>query len=142
LATAIHGAAIWLWHAPALYEAALEDDLVHYLEHLTMFGTAVLFWWAVLGARWRQPLGYGAGVAALFLTMLHTGLLGILITLAPTPLYQSYAAVPWTTLDPLEDQQLAGIVMLLPGGLIYLGAGLALLAAWLDAAGRRRAAWP
>ena len=141
-ATATHGATIWLWHAPALYEAALEDDLVHYLEHLTMLGTAVLFWWSVVGSRWRQPLGYGAGVAALFLTMLHTGLLGILITLAPAPLYPSYAAGQRTMLAPLEDQQLAGIVMLLPGGLVYLGAGLALLAAWLDAAGRRRAAWP
>ena len=142
VATAAHGVVVWLWHAPGPYEAALADPLVHYLEHLTMFGTAVLFWWSVVSSGRRLPLGYGAGIAALFLTMLHTGLLGILITLAPAPLYPSYAAVPWTTLDPLEDQQIAGIVMLLPGGLIYLGAGLALLAAWLDAAGRRRAAWP
>jgi cytochrome c oxidase assembly factor CtaG len=142
VATAAHGAAVWLWHAPGLYEAALADPLVHYLEHLTMLGTAIWFWWSIIGSRWRQPLGYGAGVAALFLTMLHTGLLGILITLAPAPLYPSYAAGHGTMLAPLEDQQVAGIVMLLPGGLVYLGAGLALLAAWLDAAGRRRAAWP
>jgi cytochrome c oxidase assembly factor CtaG len=70
--------------------------------------------------------------------MLHSGLLGILITLAPAPLYPSYAAAPpWLGLAPLEDQQLAGIVMLLPGGLAYLLGGLALLAAWLAAAEAR-----
>lgn len=134
VATAAHGLVLWLWHAPGLYEAALADPLIHYLEHLTMFGTAVLFWWSALGAKRRAALGYGAGVAAMFVTMLHTGLLGILITLAPAPLYSTYAAA---APGPLEDQQLAGIVMLLPGGLAYLLAGLALLAAWLAAAESR-----
>ena len=135
IATAVHGVVVWLWHAPRLYEAALADPLIHYLEHLTMFGTAVVFWWSALGATRRGMLGYGAGVGALFLTMLHTGLLGILITLAPAPLYATYASsTPWAALGPLEDQQLAGIVMLIPGGLAYLGGGLALLAAWLAAA--------
>jgi putative membrane protein len=138
LATAVHGLVVWLWHAPRLYEAALADPLIHYLEHLTMFGTAVVFWWSALRVRRRGMPGYGAGVGALFLTMLHTGLLGILITLAPAPLYPSYAAAtPWLGLAPLEDQQLAGIVMLIPGGLAYLGGGLALLAAWLAAAEAR-----
>jgi putative membrane protein len=138
LATALHGVVLWLWHAPRLYEAALADPLVHYLEHLTMFATAVVFWWSALGARRRGMLGYGAGVGALFLTMLHTGLLGILITLAPAPLYATYAGgTPWASLSPLEDQQLAGIVMLIPGGIVYLVGGLALLAAWLAAAEAR-----
>ena len=138
VATAVHGLTLWLWHAPRLYEAALADPLIHYLEHVTMFGTAVVFWWSVLGAGRRSPLGYGAAVAALFLTMLHSGLLGILITLAPMPLYKSYAeATPWLGVTPLEDQQLAGIVMLIPGGLAYLLAGLALLATWLAAAEAR-----
>lgn len=137
--TAVHGLVVWLWHAPRLYEAALADPLIHYLEHLTMLGTAVLFWRSVLSARRRGALGYGAGIAALFLTMLHSGLLGILITLAPAPLYASYAAsAPWATLGPLEDQQLAGIVMLIPGGFAYLAGALALLHAWLAAAEHRR----
>jgi putative membrane protein len=144
LATAVHGVVVWLWHAPRLYDAALADPLIHYLEHLTMFGTAVMFWWSVLGARRLGMLGYGAGAGALFLTMLHTGLLGILITLAPAPLYASYAgSTPWAALGPLEDQQLAGIVMLIPGGLVYLAGGLGLLAAWLAAAeARTQAAGP
>jgi putative membrane protein len=134
VATAMHGLVVWLWHAPALYEAALADPLVHYLEHLTMFGTAVLFWWSVTTAWWRTPLGHGAGVAALFFTMLHGGLLGILITLASLPLYPSYAAATsFASLSPLEDQQVAGIVML-SGGFAYLAAALALLALWLTPA--------
>ncbi|HSA80250.1 MAG TPA: cytochrome c oxidase assembly protein [Geminicoccaceae bacterium] len=141
VATAGHGLVVWLWHAPALYEAALADPPVHYLEHLTMFGTAVLFWWSVTTAWWRTPLGHGAGVAALFFTMLHGGLLGILITLAAQPLYSSYAAAAlFASLGPLEDQQVAGIVML-SGGFAYLAAALALLALWLapalrDSSGR------
>jgi len=130
-ATAAHGATIWLWHAPGLYEAALASAALHYLEHLTMLGTGVLFWWSVLAARARPPLGRGAGIAALFVTMLHTGLLGILITLAPVPLYASYAmGGPAGALSPLEDQQVAGILML-AGGFVYLAAALAILASWL-----------
>jgi putative membrane protein len=130
--TAVHGVVVWLWHAPALYEAALADPLVHYLEHLAMLGSGVLFWWSVTTAWWRAPLGHGAGVGALFLTMLHSGMLGILITLAPVPLYPSYAtAASLGSLSPLEDQQVAGIVML-AGGFAYLAAGLVLLASWLN----------
>jgi putative membrane protein len=137
--TAVHGLTVWLWHAPALYEAALADPLVHWLEHLTMFGTAVLFWWSVTTAWWRTPLGHGAGVGALFLTMLHSGLLGILITLAALPLYPSYVApLPPGSLGPLEDQQVAGIIVL-SGGFAYLAAGLALLALWLAPALREPA---
>ena len=132
-ATAAHGATIWLWHAPRLYDAALASPAVHYLEHLTMLGTGMLFWWSVADARRRPPLGRGAGIAALFVTMLHTGLLGILITLAPLPLYASYATQPSLgALSPLEDQQVAGIVML-AGGFVYLMAALLLLASWLAA---------
>ena len=136
VASAAHGLVVWLWHAPALYEAALADPLMHYLEHVTLFGTAVLFWWSVTSAWWRAPLGHGAGVAALFFTMLHSGLLGILITLAALPLYPSYAAAaPFASLSPLEDQQVAGIIML-SGGFAYLAAALALLALWLTPARR------
>ena len=139
VATVLHGATIWIWHAPGPYQAAIADDLIHYLEHLSMFATGVLFWWSAFNAGRQAPLGYGAGVAAMFVTMIHTGMLGILITLAPAPLYATYAAAePLLGLSALEDQQLAGIIMLLPGGIAYLAGGLALLAAWLAAAEHRR----
>jgi putative membrane protein len=125
-ATALHGAAVWAWHAPALYALALRSEAAHAAQHACFLGTALLFWWAVLGAR-RQPLG--TRILVLFLTALHTGALGALLTFAPRPLVSAYLATtgPWG-LTPLEDQALAGLVMWIPGGVSYLAAALWLLA--------------
>ncbi len=104
-ATTLHAIAIWAWHAPVLFDAAVTNVALHRLQHLSFFATAVLFWWSVLRRSDR-------GVAAwhLFLTMLHTSILGALMALAPHVLYlaQTRAAAAWG-LTPLEDQQLAGI---------------------------------
>lgn len=123
-ATLLHGAAIWGWHLPAAFDAAVTNETLHRLQHLSFFLTAVLFWWAVL-----RPDRRGAGAWHLFITMLHTSALGALIALAPRVLYAAQtAAAPSWGLTALEDQQLAGIVMWVPAGTIYVGAGLALLA--------------
>jgi cytochrome c oxidase assembly factor CtaG len=68
----------------------------------------------------------------LFVTALHSGFLGILLSISRTPLYpgQSAASVQWG-LTPLEDQQLAGLIMWVPAGLVYIVAGLALFAGWM-----------
>ena len=83
-------------------------------------------------------MGRGAGVLYLFTTLLHTGALGALLTFAPRPWYAAYGAGPaaWG-LTPLEDQQLAGLVMGVPASLGYLAAGLALLARSMREAARR-----
>lgn len=142
-ATVLHGVALWLWHAPAAYAAALSSDALHWLQHASLLGSALLFWQAVLGRRGRA--NPGAAIACLFLTALHTGLLGVLLALARAPLYpgQSAAAHDFG-LSPLEDQQLAGLVMWVPGGLVYAAAALALAAAWIGgaSAGRVRLAQP
>ncbi|HEY0835423.1 MAG TPA: cytochrome c oxidase assembly protein, partial [Azospirillum sp.] len=149
----LQAAAIWVWHAPAPYQAALGDGFVHDAEHLTFLGTALLFWWSAVHGR-GTPAGRALGVLAVFGTLLHTGLLGALMTFAPNPWYPAYGAAPlaWG-LTPLEDQQLAGLVMWVPGGLLYLGAGLLLLGRRIlragpaparpipPAAGRGRAGW-
>jgi putative membrane protein len=131
-ATLIHGGAIWAWHAPAFFDAALGNVVFHRLQHLSFLATAVLFWWSVL----RRS---NAGVAAwhLFVTMLHTSVLGALMALAPRVLYeaQTAAAADWG-LTPLEDQQLAGIIMWVPAGTVYAGAVLALTIVWIRHAGR------
>jgi putative membrane protein len=134
---AIHGVAIWLWHAPRLYEATLESDFVHALQHVSFFGSAALFWWALIHGRYGR-FGYGAAVAYVFLTGLHSGVLGALITFAPSLWYPIYAARTsrWG-LSPLEDQQLAGLLMWIPAGVVFLLLGLALFAAWLGEAERR-----
>lgn len=131
-ATVLHGVAIWAWHAPALFDAALTNPLLHRLQHISFFVTAVLFWWSVL----RRNT---AGVAAwhVFATMLHTGALGALMALAPRVVYQTdpAAASAWG-LTPLDDQQLAGIVMWVPAGTIYAAIAMFLMAVWISDAGK------
>ncbi len=128
-ATVLHGLAIWAWHAPALFDAALQNPAIHRLQHLSFFGTGLLFWWALLSVPRRA---YGTASLHLFATMAHMGLLGALLTFSSRTWYHSPNAQPalWG-LTPLEDQQLAGLVMWIPAGLIYAGAALALLAIWI-----------
>jgi cytochrome c oxidase assembly factor CtaG len=85
-AAVLHGAVLWLWHAPDLLEAALRDSWLHRLEQVSFFATAVLFWHGMVRAG-RSAGATLAGIAADFLTMLHGGILSALITFAPQPLY-------------------------------------------------------
>jgi putative membrane protein len=131
VAWAIHAVAIWLWHAPSLYQATLGSELVHTAQHVSFLATALLFWWALLHGR-EGRIGRPAAVIYLFTTAVHTSLLGVLLTFSSRlwyPLYQSTTA-PWG-LTPLEDQQLAGVIMWVPAGLAYLFAALGLAATWL-----------
>ena len=141
-AWALHAVAIWLWHAPSLYQATLGNETVHTIQHLSFLGTSLLFWWAVLhrmGSRLARP----AAVIYLFTTAGHTSLLGALLTFSPRLWYPLYDATttPWG-LTPLEDQQLAGVIMWVPAGLSYLIAALALAATWLREPGPRRVLRP
>jgi putative membrane protein len=125
---------LWVWHWPALYLAALRDPVVHDLEHLTFFVAAVLFWRLVLDPVSRRRLNPIGGVVYLFATSLHTMALGVFMTLAARPWYTDYRGrtAAWG-LTVLEDQQLAGAVMWMPGGLVYAVAAAARLAALLEA---------
>jgi putative membrane protein len=125
-AWALHALALWVWHVPAFFEAALEHTGWHVLQHASFLVTALLFWWAVIGGDTRSRKSAGLATFYLFTTMLHTGALGALLTLASTPWYPAYAATASAMgLAPLEDQQLGGLVMWVPGGVAYLAAGLA-----------------
>lgn len=133
----IHGVALWVWHLPVLYQATLDDDFIHALQHLSFFGSAALFWWSLIHGRFGR-LGYGAAVLYVFTTSMHSGVLGALLTFAPHLWYPIYAArtSPWG-LSALEDQQLAGLIMWVPAGVVFILLGLALFAAWLGEAERR-----
>lgn len=135
-ATVLHGLALWVWHAPALYNAVLVDTTMHRLQHLSFFVTALMFWWALVHPRMRQA-GHGIAVVCLFFTVLHSGFLGILLTMSRHLWYarQTAQAEHWG-LTPLEDQQLAGLLMWVPGGLIYTGAALVLAGLWIARAGK------
>ncbi|MGO4570688.1 cytochrome c oxidase assembly protein [Microvirga sp. 2TAF3] len=131
VATLIHGTAVWLWHAPILYEAALSNPWIHWLQHLSFFVTSLLFWRALLQGPERER-SYGVAVFYLFVTSLHTGFLGILLSLTRHIIYpaQTSGAAEWG-LTPLEDQQLAGLFMWIPAGLVYAGAALILSGFWI-----------
>ncbi|MGK9232428.1 cytochrome c oxidase assembly protein [Inquilinus limosus] len=133
-ATVLHGIAIWAWHVPALFAAALAEEAMHALQHLSFLVTALLFWWSLLCRRGSR----GVAVGHLFATALHTGLLGALLVFSTRLWFPDQAgeAARWG-LTALEDQQLAGLVMWIPACLAYPIAGLALAGLWIAGAGRR-----
>jgi len=130
----LHAVAMWTWHLPSLYQAALGSEFLHALEHGCFFGTALLFWRALFPAGKSGRLSYGAGLLYVFATGMQSGVLGALLTFAPTPWYPAYgASVAAWGLTPLEDQQLAGLIMWVPGGLVYIHVAVVLFMAWLQA---------
>jgi cytochrome c oxidase assembly factor CtaG len=130
----VHTIALWVWHLPRLYESALHYEGMHALEHASFLGTALPFWWVLLRPDRRRRLPFGADLLYLFGGMMQSGALGALITLAGTPWYPEHA--PWTPpwgLTPLEDQELAGLIMWVPASIIYL---VALAAAFIGGLSR------
>ncbi|HEV7839053.1 MAG TPA: cytochrome c oxidase assembly protein [Gemmatimonadaceae bacterium] len=126
VAWVLHGAAIWIWHIPRFYGLAVQSEFAHTAQHASFLGTALLFWWTVLPI---SPSHRNAtSLFSVFGTALHTGVLGALLTFSDASWYPVYqgATAPWG-LSPLEDQQLGGLIMWIPGGLTYLM--VALLAA-------------
>src|SRR5437660_1185280 len=135
----LHGLALWVWHLPALYQAALGSAAIHAIEHTCFLVTACLFWWALIHGRYGR-VGYGVAVVFVFATAVHSEALGALLTFAPRVWYPLYAIRSSAAgLDALEDQQLAGLIMWIPFGVIFLIVALALFAAWLGEAERRAA---
>jgi putative membrane protein len=117
----LHAAALWVWHIPAAFNATSTNELAHAAQHVSFFGTAVLFWWAVMHHRQRRVC-YGFAVLYMFTTAMHSALLGALLTLAKARWYSAYG---------LADQQIGGLIMWIPAGLVYVFAGLAFLAGWM-----------
>jgi putative membrane protein len=128
---------VWFWHAAAPYDATLDNQLLHVLEHASFLVTAVLFWQVVVGVRGAARVSGGLGVLLVFAMAMQSVFLSVLLTFARTPWYSGYAATtaPWG-LDPLTDQRLAGVIMWIPAGGIYLVVALALLVMWIRATER------
>lgn len=128
----LHVGALWSWHAAALYDAALIHPPLHALEHATFLVTGVLFWHVVVGGRGAARTSPGLGVLLVFGMSLQGVLLSLLLTFAGAPWYDQYASTTaaWN-LDPLADQQLAGVIMWIPGGFVYLLTALTLLIGWV-----------
>jgi cytochrome c oxidase assembly factor CtaG len=142
-ATAVQAAVMWAWHAPVLFDRALDSFGWHIAQHGCFFVSSLLFWWAMLHPRERGS-GYGVSAACLFATSLIGGALGALMSFSSSPWYADYAAMGMTGigLDPVDDQRLAGLIMWIPGGLVHGAAALALAYKWLKSSEGGRAALP
>jgi putative membrane protein len=119
---------MWVWHVPALYDAALRHSLVHVFEHVCFFSVGLLYWWHLLSPiRSRHRLTAMGAVVYMVTTKLFVGLLGIALTFAPDALYAFYREQPpiWG-LTPLEDQSLAGGLMALEQSIV-----MGIVLAWL-----------
>ena len=130
-ATLLQAIALVVWHIPAAFDRAAAHAGLHALQHTIFLAAALSFWWAILGSGQRADRSAAAaavGVIALFCTMIATGALGALLTFAPATWYHAYAdlPMPWAA-SALEDQQLGGLLMWVPGGTVYLVAALVLM---------------
>ena len=120
--TVIQAAVFWIWHAPAAYELALSSTWAFWAMQLTITGSAVAWF-----ARLRRESA-GTAVIGLLATMVSMGLLGALLTFGGVAIYAPHTlSAPMYGLSPLEDQQLAGLIMWAPGSAIYLLAAVTIL---------------
>lgn len=128
---AVSVVSLWGWHLPVLYDAAAASPPIHAAEHLTFFAVSLAYWCLIVDANPRRRLGYGPGILLTFGVLLQGAALGALIALAPTPLYATYraGAALWGTTS-LADQQLAGALMWIPPGGVYLVTIIVLASRW------------
>ena len=135
-ATAIQALAIWLWHAPGAFDLALRVEGWHIVQHVSFFLSALLFWWAML-----HRANEAVAALCLFATSMIGGALGALMALSSSPWYASYATMGLAPFGftPAEDQQLAGLIMWVPGGLFHLAAALVFVGRWLSSRERHDA---
>jgi cytochrome c oxidase assembly factor CtaG len=132
---------MWASHFSPLFNAALEDPSIHYLEHALFLTTALLFWWPAVGvdpSPWR--MGHPLRIVHVFLQMTQNTFLAVVILNVPTPLYAHYVTLvrPWGP-SVMDDQRLAAGIMWLAGDLIFLTAIMVLVAGWMRAEGRTTA---
>ena len=121
-------AALWLWHAPVAYDAALANMAIYWVMQASLFGSAWLFWRAAFS------LPGGVGIVWVFFAYLAMGLLGAILTLAPGAVYATHAVAPFMWgMTPLSDQQLGGLVMWMPAGLPFaVWGGMLARRAWRE----------
>jgi cytochrome c oxidase assembly factor CtaG len=118
---------MWVWHIPALYDAALENGFVHVLEHLSFAAAGLLYWWHLLSPiRSRMRLAGMGPILYMASTKILVGFLGVLLAFSPDLLYSyDWAGTKWG-LSPLDDQRVAGLVMALEQSIV-MGIALAYL---------------
>jgi len=133
----LHAATLAIWHIPYLYQATLNSDLIHALQHLCFFASGVLFWSALYGAG-SSSMTYGVGVLYVFGTAIYCSALGALLTFSRILWYPVYATRTeiWH-LTPIQDQQLGGLLMWVPSSVVFIAIGVWLFAQWLAVSEKR-----
>lgn len=131
-ASLIQATMLWVWHSPMLFDRALQSEGWHAAQHLSLVFSALLFWWSMnrTAATLQRP---GVAVFFLFFTSIQSGFLGALMAFANSPWYTRYAAMGMSgtgNLTPLEDQQVAGLIMWIPGGAVHALAAFFYLGLW------------
>ena len=124
VAALLFSASIAVWHLPPFYDLMMRNHGVHIVTHLMFMVTATLMWWPVMSPVKELPrLSPLPAILYLFLVCIPMQVVGALITFADQVLYPWYAAAPRTWgLNPLDDQQLGGLLMWIPGNLWIFGA--------------------
>lgn len=139
VAWVLFAAVNWGWHFSDLYDQALENALLHHLQHATFLGAALLFWWPAIGADpspWRLP--HPVRILYLFLAMPQNSFLGVALMSASTVLYPHYVTNQrsWG-IPPLDDQALGGVLMWVVGDVAFLVGMMVVVALWMRHEGRR-----
>jgi putative copper resistance protein D len=139
VAWVLFAAVNWGWHFSVLYDQALENTALHYFQHATFLGAALLFWWPVVGADpspWRMP--HPVRILYVFLAMPQNSFLGVAISSAPLVLYPHYVtnARGWGP-SPLDDQALGGVIMWVVGDVFFLAWMMVVVALWMRYEDRR-----
>lgn len=133
VAFVLYNADFWLWHAPPLYNATLENQNIHILEHLTFIVFGILYWWPIFSPSKDLPrLSIGGQILYLFLSGMPSVLLGAGLTFSP-PLYAPYLAAPrvWG-ISAATDQQLGGLIMWVPVSIGYIVIMSVLFIRWMQ----------
>jgi putative membrane protein len=126
------------WHLPPLYNLAMEHHPLHIVEHLMIMAASVVLWWPVLSPVSELPRApYPVQLLYLFVVGLPMVMVAIFITMAEGILYPFYAAAPriWQELTPHADQRLGGLIMWIPGGLVFLITITVVFFRWQSAGG-------
>jgi len=130
----LYNADFWLWHAPPLYDATLENEAIHILEHLTFIVFGVIAWWPIFSPleEGLPRLSLGGQILYLFFSGMPTVALGAGLTFSP-PLYAPYISAPriWG-ISAATDQQLGGLIMWIPGNILYIAIMSALFIRWMQ----------
>ena len=118
----IFNLAIIVWHLPMFYNAAMANHNIHIVEHLIFMAAAVLMWWPLTSQLPELPrLPYPGQILYCFLMSIPMSIVAVYITLSDHILYPAYSAAPRILpLSPMEDQLLGGLIMWVPGGLIFV----------------------